>query len=277
MPKRGHERRHVSWTSGGMADRPLAVVTGASSGIGRELATVCARNGFDLVIAADDPAIADAADALDAIGASVAVVETDLATRDGVELLHAAAQGRPIDALLANAGHGLSGAFLDQPFDEVRHVIDTNVTGTLYLIQLVGAEMRARGQGRILITGSIAGSIPGTYTAVYNGSKAFIDSFSFALRSELKDSGVTVTCLMPGATETEFFDRADMRDTKRGQAEKDDPADVAKAGFEAMMRGDGDIVTGWRNKLQTTLANVTPAGVLAEQHRKMAEPGSAKS
>jgi uncharacterized protein len=126
----------------------------------------------------------------------------------------------------------------------------------------------------ILITGSIAGFMPGTFQAVYNGTKAFIDSFSFALRAELKDSGVTVTCLMPGATETEFFERAGMLDTKVGQDEKDDPADVAKVGFDAMMRGDGDIVAGWKNKLQTAVASITPAGMLAEQHRKMAEPGS---
>ena len=132
----------------------------------------------------------------------------------------------------------------------------------------------ARGQGRILITGSIAGFTPGTYQAVYNATKAFLDSFAFALCHELKDSGVTVTCLMPGATETEFFERADMLDTKVGQAKKDDPADVAKTGFEAMMRGDGDVVSGWHNKLQTAIASVTPAGMLAEQHRKMAEPGS---
>jgi short-subunit dehydrogenase len=257
--------------------RPLAIVTGASSGIGYELAKVCARNGFDLLIAADEPKIADAADAFRRLGAAVTPVEADLATAEGVDTLYNAAGGRPVAALLANAGQGLGGGFLDQRFDRVRKIVDTNITGTLYLIQKVGRDMRARGEGRILITGSIAGFTPGTFQAVYNGSKAFIDSFSFALRSELKDSGVTVTCLMPGATETEFFDRADMRDTKLGQAEKDDPADVAKAGFEAMMRGDGDIVTGWRNKLQTTLANVTPAGVLAEQHRKMAEPGSAKS
>jgi uncharacterized protein len=143
-------------------------------------------------------------------------------------------------------------------------------------VQLVGQTMRDRGQGRILLTGSIAGFMPGTYTAVYNGTKAFIDSFSFALRAELKDTGVTVTCLMPGATETDFFERADMLDTKVGQDPKDDPADVARVGFDAMMRGDGDVVSGWKNKLQTAMANITPAGVLAEQHRKMAEPGSAK-
>ena len=138
----------------------------------------------------------------------------------------------------------------------MRHVIDTNVTGTIDLIQKVGRDMRMRGQGRILITGSIAGFMPGTFSAVYNGTKAFIDSFSFALRAELKDTGVTVTCLMPGATETEFFERADMLDTKVGTDKKDDPADVARVGFEAMMRGDGDVVSGWQNKLQSALPPV---------------------
>ena len=136
--------------------------------------------------------------------------------------------------------------------------------------------MRARGHGRILITGSIAGFLPGTYQAVYNATKAFIDSFSFALRHEVKEQGITVTCLMPGATETEFFERADLMDTKIGQSKKDDPADVAKTGFQAVMRGDGDVVSGWHNKLQTAIASVTPAGMLAEQHRKKAEPGSAE-
>jgi uncharacterized protein len=171
-------------------------------------------------------------------------------------------------------GRGLGKGFLDQNFDDVLQVINTNITGTVYLIQKVGREMRERGRGRILITGSIAGFVPGTYQAVYNASKAFLDSFSFALRAELKDTGVTVTCLMPGATETEFFARADMLDTKVGQGKKDDAADVAKTGFKAMMKGEGDVVTGWHNKLQSAIANVTPASVLAEQHRKKAEPGS---
>lgn len=259
-----------------MNTRPLAVVTGGSSGIGRELAAVCAANGFDLIVAADDPAIGDAAQALRASGASVEAVHADLATLEGVDRLYDAVQGRHVDALLANAGRGLGNAFLDQNFDQVRHVIDTNITGTIYLIQKIGRDMRQAGRGRILITGSIAGFMPGTFNAVYNGTKAFIDSFSFALRAELKDSGVTVTCLMPGPTETEFFERADMTDTKVAQDEKDDPADVAKAGFKAMMDGEADVVTGWKNKLQSTMANVTPSGVLAEQHRKMAEPGSGK-
>jgi short-subunit dehydrogenase len=136
--------------------------------------------------------------------------------------------------------------------------------------------MRVRGKGHILITGSIAGFMPGTYQAVYNGTKAMLDSFSFALRHELNESGVTVTCLMPGPTDTEFFARADMLDTKVGQAKKDDPAEVARIGFDAMMKGQGDVVSGWKNKLQTAIATVTPSGVLAEMHRGMAEPGSGK-
>jgi uncharacterized protein len=257
-------------------DRPLAIVTGASAGIGYELAKICAQNGFDLVIAADQAKVHQAAEELRQLGAKVEAVEADLATVEGVDRLYAAKGGRPVDALLANAGHGLGHAFLDQDFTSVRHVIDTNITGTLYLIQKVGRDMRARGSGRILITGSIAGFMPGTYQAVYNGTKAFIDSFSFALRDEVKDHGVTVTCLMPGATETEFFERADMMDTELGQAKKDDPAQVAKTGFEAMMRGEGDVVSGWKNKLQTAMASVTPAGLLARQHRKQAAPGSAE-
>ncbi len=257
--------------------KPFAIVTGASSGIGLELGAICAQEGFDLLIAADRPEIQAAADRFRTLGADVTVVQTDLATKNGVDELWAAAAGRSVDALLANAGHGLGHGFLDQNFEDARHVIDTNVTGTIYLVQLVGRAMRSRGQGRILLTGSIAGFMPGTYQAVYNGTKAFVDSFSFALRAELKDTGVTVTCLMPGATETDFFERADMLDTKVGQSKKDDPADVARIGFDAMMRGDGDVVSGWKNKLQSAIANVTPAGVLAEQHRKMAEPGSGQN
>jgi short-subunit dehydrogenase len=196
-----------------------------------------------------------------------------------VDLLYQAAQqtGRPVELLLANAGRGLGHGFLDQDFAQARRVVDTNIVGTIYLVQKVGRDMRAVNRGRILLTGSIAGFMPGTFQAVYNGTKAFVNSFAFALRNELQDTEVTVTCLMPGATETRFFERADMLDTKVGQQEKDDPADVAKTGWDAMQRGDGDIVSGLKNKLQSAIANVTPAGMLAEQHRKMAEPGSASS
>ena len=254
--------------------RPLAIITGASSGIGLELAKECAEHGYDLIVAADRPTIAHAAQQLRQRGGAVEAVEADLATIECVDRVLAALRGRPVAFLLANAGHGLGHAFLDQKFAAARHVVDTNITGTLYLIHSVGRMMRERGFGRILITGSIAGFMPGSYQAVYNGTKAFIDSFAFALREEVKDHGITVTVLMPGATETEFFERAGMMDTKVGQGSKDDPAMVAKVGFEAMLRGDGDVVSGWKNKVQTAIAAVTPAGVLARQHAKMAKPGS---
>jgi short-subunit dehydrogenase len=258
------------------ATRKLAVVTGASTGIGFELARECAKNNFDLIVVANEPEIETAASNLRGDGANVEAVNADLSTTEGVDKLLARIGGRPVDALLANAGRGLGRAFLDQDWKDVRYVIDTNVTGTVYLIQKVGREMRARGKGRILITGSIAGFMPGTYQAVYNATKAFLDSFSFALRAELKDSGVTVTCLMPGATETDFFERADMMDTKVGTQKKDDPSDVAKTGFKAMMDGDGDVVSGWHNKLQSAIATIMPSGMVAEQHRKMAAPGTAE-
>lgn len=257
------------------SSRPLAVVTGASSGIGLELARCCARHGFDLIVAADQP-LEPAAAQLRAEGAAVETVQADLATAEGVEKLCSAIGARPVDALLANAGHGLGHGFLDQDFMAIRHVIDTNITGTLGLAHRVVRGMRERGQGRVLFTGSIAGFMPGTFQAVYNATKAFVDSFSFALRHELKDSGVTVSCLMPGATDTEFFARADMLDTKVGTQKKDDPADVAKVGFEAMMKGEGDVVAGLKNKAQVAMAHVMPADMLAEQHRRMAEPGSGR-
>ena len=254
------------------AAKPFAIVTGASTGIGYELARECAEHGYDLLIAANEPEIEEAAATLRQHGTEVHALQVDLTDRSGVETLYAAAGGRPVDALLANAGRGLGRAFLDQDPDEWIRVVNTNVTGTLLLVHKVGLDMRGASSGRILITGSIAGFMPGTYQAVYNGTKAFLDSFSFALRHELKDSGVSVTCLMPGATETEFFERADMLDTKIGQQKKDDPRMVAKAGFDAMMAGQGEVVTGWQNKLRAAIAHVVPADLLAEMHRGMAQP-----
>jgi short-subunit dehydrogenase len=257
----------------------LAVVTGASTGIGYELAKCAAQDGYDLAIAANEPAIQDAALKLKEFGVQVEAMQVDLSTRDGVGRFveGVSSLGRPVDLLMANAGVGLGHGFLDEDPNDAQRVVDTNITGTIHLIHAIGNKMRSRNEGRILFTGSIAGFMPGAFQAVYNGTKAFINSFSFALRDELKESGVTVTCLMPGPTDTEFFDRADMLDTAVGQGKKDDPAFVAKVGYKAMMDGEGDVVAGWKNKIMTAAANVTPAGVLAGQHRKMAEPGSGKS
>ena len=219
--------------------------------------------------AACDPRIHDVAAALGRRGpdgppVQVDAVQADLATAAGVDAVYERARGRHVDALLANAGHGLGRAFLDQALEDIQHVVDTNITGTIRLVHRIGRDMPTRG-GRILITGSIAGFIPGSFSAVYNGTKAFVDSFSHALRDDLRDTGVTVTCLMPGATDTAFFERAGMMDTRLGREDKDDPADVARVGFDAMMSGEGDV---------TAVASVTPASTLAAQHRKQAELGS---
>jgi uncharacterized protein len=255
----------------------FSIVTGASSGIGLELAKCCARDGMDLLIVADEPEIHQAAEELRALGsASVEAIEADLCDEEGVDQLIEAAGGRVPEHLIANAGRGLGKGFLDQDWEEARHVVDTNITGTIYLLHELVPQMVQAGTGRVLITGSIAGFLPGSYQAVYNGTKAFLDSFSYALREEIKDSGVTVTCLMPGPTDTEFFERADLTDTKIGADKKMDPAEVAKQGYDAMMDGEGQVITGWKNKMQVAMAHVTPAEQLAKQHTKQAAPGTAE-
>ncbi len=258
--------------------RGLAIVTGASTGIGFELAKLAAQDGYDLIVAADEARIDAAARDVRAFGTRVDAVEVDLSTIEGVDTLLAAAAGRPIDVLIANAGISKGGAFLDQDVASWQHSIGTNVTGTVYLLQRVLRDMVACGAGKVLVTGSIVGYIPGPFNAIYNATKAFIDNFTEALRNELKDSeGVTLTTLMPGATDTEFFDRADMRDTPVGQDDsKADPATVAKDGWDAMLAGKGHIVSGWQNKAQVLASGVVPQAALAALHRKIAEPSPAE-
>jgi uncharacterized protein len=259
--------------------KKFAIVTGASTGIGLELARCCAKDGYDLLVAANEPAIEDAARAIrqENGAANVEALDADLATIEGVDKLIVACAGRAVDVLMANAGRGLGDDFLDQDFAKIRYVIDTNILGTTYLLHEIGKEMRNANSGRILITGSIAGFTPGSFQAVYNASKAYLNSLSFALREELKETNVSVTCLMPGATETEFFRRAEMLDTKIGTSKKDDAAMVAEIGYKAMLKGESDVVSGVKNKLQSAIANVMPNEILASQHRKMAEPGTAES
>ncbi|KRC81283.1 SDR family NAD(P)-dependent oxidoreductase [Sphingomonas sp. Root241] len=258
-----------------MADK-LAIVTGASTGIGFELATLAAKEGYDLIVVADEALIDAAAADFKQFGTEVRSVQADLATIDGVDTLLAAAGSRAIDLLAANAGIGKGGPFLEQEVASWRHSIDTNVTGTVYLLQKVLRNMVARGQGKVLVTGSIVGYIPGSFNAVYNATKAFIDNFTEALRNELKDvEGVMLTTLMPGATDTEFFARADMLDTQVGQDDgKADPAKVARDGWDALMAGKGHLVSGLSNKLQVAASGIVPQSVLAQMHRGMAERGS---
>ena len=255
--------------------RKFAIVTGASSGIGLEIAKLAAKDGYDLLVAADTPFV-DAAAGLNDLGVEVCQIECDLSTEQGVDQLLDAAGGRDIDVLVANAGQAHGGPFLDQEKGSWVKTIDTNVTGTLRLIQPVLRSMVARGEGRLLITGSIAGHVPGPLNATYNATKAFIDNFAAAIANELKDSGVTVTCLKPGATETAFFARADMEETNVGQAKKADPADVAETGWKALMKGDPVVVHGFMNQATVLVAGVVPESVTAEMHRKMAAPASSE-
>lgn len=259
-----------------MADK-FAIITGASTGIGFELAHVVAQEGYDLLVVANEPQIDDAAQDFRRHGVDVRSMEADLSTLEGVDQLLAAANGRTVDVLCANAGVGTGGAFLEQNTATWRHSVDTNITGTVHLLQKVLSDMVARDAGKVLVTGSIAGYIPGSFNAVYNATKAFIDNFTEALRNEIKDvGGVTLTTLMPGATDTEFFARAGMLDTKVGQEEKADPAKVARDGWKALLAGKGHIVSGLSNKLQVAGAGVVPQSVLAEQHRRMAQPSAGK-
>lgn len=259
--------------------RRFAVITGASSGIGFELAKQCIANDFDVLVCAEDSGITDAASRLQANGGMAQAVVADLATKDGVEELARAIESmeRPVDALLLNAGVGVGGSFLDTDLERELRMIALNCNHTVHLAKLVLPLMVRRGQGRVLMTGSVVSTSPNPFQAVYGATKAFVMSFGEALRYELKDTGVTVTVLQPGATETDFFERADLMDTKVGQAEKDDPALVAKNGFEAMIAGKDSVLGGGiKSKAEGLLNEVLPETVKAAQAGKQTAPGSAK-
>jgi short-subunit dehydrogenase len=255
--------------------RPLAVVTGASSGIGFELAKQFAINGFDLIVAAEDAELETASKELRSFGATVVAVRADLTTAEGVEELYRRMKDRKVAAAALNAGVGAGGAFLDTDLRDELAIVDLNVRSTVHLAKYVARDMVAHHEGRLLFTSSIASTMPGAFQAVYNASKSFVQSFALALREELKDTGVTVTSLMPGPTDTEFFERADMEDTKVGSGDKDDPEDVARMGFEALMNGDERVVAAsMKTKLQGRFSRAMPDSAKAKMHRSMAEPGS---
>jgi uncharacterized protein len=260
--------------------RPLAVVTGASSGIGFELAKQFAEHGFDLIVNAEDSGIETAAAQLRSADTEVQAVTADLSTYEGVERLYQAilGSGRPVSAAALNAGVGLGGAFLETDLERELTLIDLNVKSVVHLAKRLLQGMVARDEGKVLITSSIASTMPGSFQAIYNASKSFLQSFAEALQNELKDSNVTITSLMPGPTDTNFFHRAEMDDTRVGQSSKDDPAQVAKQGFEALMDEKDKLVAGsLKTKVQGAAAKVLPDKAKAAQHRMMAEPGSGSS
>ncbi|AEE44469.1 SDR family NAD(P)-dependent oxidoreductase [Cellulomonas fimi] len=254
--------------------RPLAVVTGASSGIGLELASCFAAGGFDLLLTADDATVAVVADRL-AGDVAVRHVQADLATADGVRTLveEVRALGRPVDALALNAGTGQGGPFVETPLDGDLETVRLNVESTVRLAKALVPPMVERGAGRVLVTASTAALMPGPYYATYAASKSFVLSFAEALRHELKDTGVTVTALLPGPTDTEFFERADMEDTRVAHGKKDDPADVARQGFEALMAGKDKVVVRSAQPLsQAAAAKVLPDRAKAAMHATYTKP-----
>jgi short-subunit dehydrogenase len=256
--------------------KPLALVTGASSGIGLELARQFAEHGYDLLVTAEDDAIVGAAEEL-RTQADVQALQTDLRTYDGVERLYqaAVAAGRPVAAVAINAGIGVGGPFAQTDLAAELDLIHLNVCSSVHLAKRMVVDMAARGEGDVLITASIASTMPAPYQAVYGASKAFLYQFSEALRYELKDSGVNVTALMPGPTDTDFFHRADMEDTRVATGPKDDPAEVARQGFKAMTKGRDHVVAGsMKVKAQGPLSKVSPDRVKAAMHAKLSEPGS---
>ncbi|MYS04947.1 SDR family NAD(P)-dependent oxidoreductase [Streptomyces sp. SID6041] len=260
-------------------NRELAVVTGASSGIGFELARQLADRGYDLIVnSADEERLrVAAADIRDRTGAVVQPVQADLRHYEDAERLLAAvaASGRPVAVAALNAGVGEGGAFLDTDLEDELEIVELNVRSTVHLTKRLLRPMAAAGEGRMLITSSIASTMPGSFQAVYNASMAFLQSFSQALQNELRDSPVTVTALMPGPTDTDFFRRADMGDTKVGQGAKDDPAQVAEQGLDALFAGKDKVVAGsLKTKAQGLANKVLPDSLKAEGHRRMAEPGS---
>ncbi|WP_415942873.1 SDR family NAD(P)-dependent oxidoreductase [Streptomyces sp. 067-1] len=257
--------------------RPLALVTGASSGIGHELAALFAEHGYDLVVNAEDERLEHAAQRLRETGVEVRAVRADLRSPDGVDHLVAALTGLAVDVAALNAGVGQGGAFVDTDLADDQSVIDLNVTSTVRLAKPLLRDMVARGVGRLMFTSSVAATMPGSFQSVYNASKSFVQSFAQALQEEVGNTGVTVTSFMPGPTETDFFRRAGMTDTKVGTMPKDDPAQVARQAFDAVMKGRGKLVTGSaKTKAQGVADKVLPDRVKAAVHRRMAEPGTAR-
>ena len=255
----------------------FAVVTGASSGIGYNLAKVFEENGYDLAIVANDAGIETAKSDFAALGVAVKAIQADLAKYDDVERFwrEVEAVGRPIDAIAINAGFGVGGLFAETDLEKEINLVRVNVESTVHVAKRVVQHMVGRGSGRILITSSIAAEMVCPREAVYGASKAFDLWFAKSLRVELEDTGVTVTILQPGPVDTNFFHRADMDDTDVGQKGKkeSEPYDVAKQGYEALMKGDKHVyAASLKTKIEGALMGVVPDSVSAAMHKKMATP-----
>jgi short-subunit dehydrogenase len=261
-------------------EKKLAAITGASSGIGLELAKVFAKNNYDLVICSDSDKILVAASDLRNLGCEVTTVIADLSTREGADKFYqeVKASGRTLDVAALNAGVGLTGPFVETDIEQELKIMHLNAVYTVYLAKLFLTDMNARNEGKILFTSSIAGEMPGSYYSVYAGTKAFIQSFAEALHFEMKDMdrNITITALQPGPTDTNFFARADMEDTKVGEMEKDDPAKVAQDGFDALMAGKDHVVSGLKNKIKVGVGKFMTEQMGARTQANEAKPNDMK-
>lgn len=254
-----------------------ALVTGATSGIGLELARLFAKDGFNLVISARDIAELDeTSEDLRAFGVEVVAIPKDLFDREQAFALYAEIkqQGIEVDVLVNNAGQGVYGQFDQTDIDRELRIIDLNIASLVILTKCFLTDMKARNSGKILNLASIASKMPGPWQAVYHGTKAFVLSFTEAVREETKGTDITITALMPGVTDTDFFNKADMQDSKAVQDEDSmaDPADVARDGYEALMSGKDKVVSGLKNKMQVAMSAVTPDSVVAHQMNEQQKP-----
>ena len=255
----------------------FAVVTGASSGIGLELAKVLAGKGYDLLVCAESGRLQEAVSELTELGVEVQGVNANLADKEGVDVLWRAieATGRPVDVACINAGVGVGGLFVDTDLHEELNMVLLNCASTVHLAKHVVKKMVGRGEGKILFTASIASEMVAPREAVYAATKSFVLSFAKSLYYELKDTGVGVTALQPGPTDTDFFHRAGMDNTDVGQDGKkeSEPADVAKDGIDALFAGKEHVyAASFKTKMEGAVANFVPDAVKAAMHEKMAKP-----
>ncbi len=250
-------------------------ITGASSGIGYELAKIFAEEGYNLLVTAEEPGIFEAADVFRNIGQEVQAFQADLSNYDGVESFYREIKslGVPLDCIVMNAGVGSGGPFLETDLQKELNLIQLNATSVVHLTKRILPDFVSRGEGKILFTSSIAAETPGPFEAVYSASKAFVQSFAMAIAYEVKEHGITVTALQPGATETNFFARANMLDTKVGQAKKDSAAEVARQGYDAMQAGKDHVVAGsLMNKIQALMSRFISEQQGAAMEARQAKP-----
>jgi len=259
-----------------MVNNKYALITGGTSGIGFELAKLFAKDGYNLIIAARNEVELNATseEIKQQFGVEVITISKDFFEVENAFDLYneIKIKGIEVNVLVNNAGQGQYGEFTETDLKRELAIIQLNISSVVVLTKLFLQDMLQRGEGKILNLSSIASKVPGAWQSVYHGTKAFIQSFTEAIRAENKDSGVTITALLPGATETDFFNKADMTDSKAVQGKLDDPADVAKDGYEALMKGDDMIVSGIKNKVQVGMASVIPDSVLASQMYKKQAP-----